>query len=59
MHLTALVINFNELSLFCHVPISPAGSFFSNASPRLRTSQIHTTRPPIAATILVGDSASE
>lgn len=59
MHLTALVMNLSELSRFCQVPTSAEGSFFSSASARLRTSQIHTARPPMAATILVGDSASE
>ena len=56
MHLTALVMNLSELSLFCHASTSP---FFSSASVSILASQIQTARAPMAATILVVDVASE
>lgn len=61
MHLTALVMNLSELSLFWNTGISVAFSPASTASVSLiiRVSQIQIARPPIAATTLVSVSERE
>lgn len=54
-------MNLRLLSLFCHTSALTSASEWlcDSVEDRLRMSQIHTARPPIAATILVGESASE